>query len=411
MQARLNPTRLACCALCALVVLLLAAACYPVIAPNPSPAAPASAAAPVAVSSAPSLASAADGSAKTGDRLVFASDRSGSTELYIVAVPPAGSAPAGSLPATQLTHNGKLSTNPAVSPDGQWIAYVLQDALQSTTPQTPSGDLWLVSLDGQKNYNLTQSPAANFWQSWSPDGKQIAYASNRSAAGASTQWSIWVQDVAPLLAGQAPAPRMIANNGRSPVWSSDGTQIAYLAPYDSAGHAQLYTVKPDGSGQLQLTDHKYTGSGPGMDTPAWSPDGRWMLLPVDFTVKRQLVLLPVDGTTAPIPDGDLRIVTPDQSIADEPVWDADGRWVVFRGGDRYTGIDLMDMQSGEVRQIVKPSAGQPSLSADGSRVAYTPDTPEIMVVNRDGSNPINVTNNPANDNGPAAWVPSNHPKR
>ena len=408
MHARYSASRLV---LCSLAILLLAAAC----APSTSPDVPLGTAAPavptVVATAAPSPALTAVAPAPTAaasDRLVFASDRGGSsTELYVVDVPPAGATPAGPLPARQLTSDGKNSFWPVVSPDSRWIAYVVEDTDPAKMP--PQRDIWLLSIDGQKRFNLTQNPASNIEPSWSPDGSQIAFASTRNG-----ELSIWIQDVAPILAGQAPAPRKLVDVGNNPVWSPDGTQIAYLAAEDGGNFTQLYTIKPDGSGQRQLTAHSSDASGSGILVPAWQPDGRWMLVPMYFGPNCQLVLLPVEGTTAPIPDKDLRVVTPGEEYAETPAWEADGRWVAFRAGrDPNASIALMDMQSGEVRRIAPQLAGMtPAWSPDGSRLAFAVQGPapdynvDIYITDRDGSNPLNVTNSLAFDINPA-WVPPN----
>jgi Tol biopolymer transport system component len=121
----------------------------------------------------------------------------------------------------------------------------------------------------------------------------------------------------------------------------------------------------------------------------------------------------VYGATAPIPDEDLRIVTPDEEYADMPAWEADSRWVAFRAGrDPDGSIAVMDMQSGEVRRIMPQLPGMQLVwSSDGTRLAFAmldqaPDyQQDVYVINRDGSI-LNVSDSPANDFGPA-WAPPN----
>jgi TolB protein len=385
MFARFRASRLV---LCSLAILLLMAACVPIPPPAPSPSASTGPQAPAAT--APAAAQAAS----VADRLVFARQEGGNGGLFVVDVPRAGAT--GPLSATQLTSDGGYWA--VASPDGRWIAYLVE---------VSNPEIWLVSIDGRKQFNMTQGAASSSQPAWSPDGSQIAFASNGG---------VWIQDVAPILAGQAPpAPRKLVDVGNSPRWSPDGTQIAYLADKKGDNFTQLYTIKPDGAAERQLTAHKSDGNGSGILAPAWQPDGRWMMVPMYFGPNCQLVLLPVDGTTAPIPDDELRIVTPDEEFAEGPAWEADGRWVAFHAGRNPTTIAVMDMQSGEVRHIAPELAGiYPIWSPDGGRLAFTatgqaPDTnQEIYVIDRDGSNPVNVTASPAAESNPA-WAPPNQP--
>jgi Tol biopolymer transport system component len=379
MFARFRASRLV---LCSLAILLLVAACVPIPPPAPSPATSTGSPAPAQP-------------APVADRLVFARHEGGNGAggLFVVDVPRAGAT--GPLSATQLTTDGGYWS--VVSPDGQWIAYLVE---------VSNPEIWLVSIDGRKQFNMTQGAASSSEPAWSPHGSQIAFASNGG---------IWIQDVAPILAGQAPPPRKLVDVGNSPRWSPDGTQIAYLADKKGDNFTQLYTIKPDGTGERQLTAHTSDGNGSGILAPAWQPDGRWMIVPMYFGPNCQLVLLPVDGTTAPIPDDELRIVTPDEEFAEGPAWEANGRWVAFHAGRNPTTIAVMDMQSGEVRHIAPELAGIfPTWAPDGSRLVFTatgqaPDyNQEIYVIDRDGSNPVNVTASPAAESNPA-WSPPNQP--
>ncbi len=77
-------------------------------------------------------------------------------------------------------------SNPQVSPDGQFIAYVLR----STDMQANKGrtDLWITDIKGQKQQQLTRHLAADYSPIWSKDGQSIYFISNRS--GSSQVWNL-----------------------------------------------------------------------------------------------------------------------------------------------------------------------------------------------------------------------------
>ncbi len=77
-----------------------------------------------------------------------------------------------------LTRN-TTDISPAVSPDGQWVAY--------TSMQTGNGDIWLISINGGQPKSLTDSPDREGIPTWSPDGQWIAFVTE--SAG---KWSVQV---------------------------------------------------------------------------------------------------------------------------------------------------------------------------------------------------------------------------
>ncbi len=108
---------------------------------------------------------------------------------------------------------------PALSPDGQWVAYAV------TTPNVAANknatDLWISRIDGSAHRQLTTHPAADRSPAWSPDGKWIAFESSRS--GENQLWLISV-------GGGEPRQFTTLSTGASQaVWSPDGTTIAFVS--------------------------------------------------------------------------------------------------------------------------------------------------------------------------------------
>ena len=74
----------------------------------------------------------------------------------------------------------KRVSDPQISPDGKWVAYVVAEVDKAENRQ--NSDLWLVAAAGGEARQLTRSPKHDRHPRWSPDGKWIAFESNRGGA-------------------------------------------------------------------------------------------------------------------------------------------------------------------------------------------------------------------------------------
>ncbi len=74
-------------------------------------------------------------------------------------------------------YNVKTITDPQVSPDGTWVAYVL--ATPDSAKDKADTDIWMVSWDGKQTVKLTASPEAESHPRWTPDGKYLTFLSSR----------------------------------------------------------------------------------------------------------------------------------------------------------------------------------------------------------------------------------------
>ena len=113
---------------------------------------------------------------------------------------------------------GRVS-DPQVSPDGKWVAYVVDTYDKATNGRRSS--LWLASLERDENRQLTQSDTRDRNPRWSADGKTLAFLSNRSGS-----WQVWTIR---LDGGEATQLTKLPVDLNDFEWSADGRWLAFTA--------------------------------------------------------------------------------------------------------------------------------------------------------------------------------------
>jgi Tol biopolymer transport system component len=188
-------------------------------------------------------------------QIAFASDRSGTTQIWLMSVDGAGE-------PQQLTDLLEGACQPAWSPDGLRLAFI--SPCSKNEDFYPGSGLFLINADGTGLTPLPNVPGGDFDPGWSPDGNLIAFTSMR--LGGRTR--IYVLDLrdnsVKRLSGQY-------SYDRQPAWSPDGKRIAYVTT--QKGPVQIWTMNADGS-----TPQIFTRSGDAINThPTWSNDGQVIL--------------------------------------------------------------------------------------------------------------------------------------
>jgi dipeptidyl aminopeptidase/acylaminoacyl peptidase len=113
----------------------------------------------------------------------------------------------------------KRVTDPQLSPDARWIAYVVTEV--NKTENKSNSDLYLISSKGGEPKRLTTSSGSDANPRWSPDSKTIAFVSTRSGDG-----QIWLIDI---YGGEARQLTKLSTGASNPMWSPDGKMIAFVS--------------------------------------------------------------------------------------------------------------------------------------------------------------------------------------
>jgi Tol biopolymer transport system component/DNA-binding winged helix-turn-helix (wHTH) protein len=171
----------------------------------------------------------------------------------------------------RLTSGSASCSFPAVSPDGRVVAY--------SSDRTGSNEIYVVgAAQGSREQQVTADGGENVQASWSPDGQWLAYHSARRGG-------VW------LVQSTGGTPRQLTASGAQPAWSPDGRAIAFADGLASS--SAIWTVNRDGSNVRQLRAQGLPAGG--YVEPAWSHDGR----SIAFTVVQgpivQVWAVPVAG--------------------------------------------------------------------------------------------------------------------
>ena len=118
-------------------------------------------------------------------------------------------------------------------------------------------EIYLMNADGSNAVNLTNHPANDRHPSWSPDGKSIAFASERH----DNSFDIYLLEIE---TGRLSRLTTQGSN-TGPAWSPSGRRIAFVS--DRFGDKDVMVMNADGSRQIQLTIDVHSD-----DQPTWSPD-------------------------------------------------------------------------------------------------------------------------------------------
>jgi len=343
-------------------------------------------------------------------------------------------------------------TQPAFSHDGRQIAFVWDG------PEENNADIYVKLVDAGEPLPLTANPAPDHSPVWSPDDRYIAFVREGEAGGIYQVAALGgaeqkLADIVPTHGYDRGAYYQFARNTLS--YSPDGK---HLAVADSASAGEPFSIF-----LLEIETRKKTrltyppAASVGDDSPAFSPDGRTLGFARLIAGGKDIYLVPVAG-------GEARRLTSESTVqpgsqTDGLAWTPDGREIVF--ASNRTGSFLLwrvPVSGGAPTRIDvgAQSVSRPAISRDGNRLAwiqtsldrniwrlevpgtaaphpvptrliastagdsnpqYSPDgerivfgsnrsgTGEIWVSDRDGKNPMKLTDMGGPTTGTPRWSP------
>jgi len=208
-----------------------------------------------------------------GDTIVFSSNRGGSN-YGLWEIPTKGGAPA------PISVMAEEATDPFVSPSDDSLAYT--DTIETT-------NIWRQRITGtlpskERPEPLLSSSRRNSSPRYSPNGRFIAFTSNRSGS-----WEIWKSD------SDGANPQQLTNFAGamvgSPNWSPDGRTIIFDARPN--GRSNIYTVPVTGGTSKAITADNFEDK-----LPSFSSDGKWIYFGSGRNGSVQLWKMPVQGGPA-----------------------------------------------------------------------------------------------------------------
>ena len=257
---------------------------------------------------------------------------------------------------SKLTQSGK-AFGVAISPDGQYVVYVLRDGEKQNlmVRQVSTGsDVSVIPPAIVTYYGLT----------FSPDGQYIFFtASSKENNFFSLLYKM------PVLGGTP--VQIIRDIDTGPSFSPDGKRFAFLRGQPEKGHVGLLLANSDGSGERMLADKPGSTTPAAMLRPAWSPDGKTIVYTLYEASNRQTLyaVSPDDGSN--------RVLFSTHEDLGLPVWLPDGNslFVTIRepGSANRGQIWTVAYPSGEAHRLSNDltnySLGWLDISRDGSSIA------------------------------------------
>ena len=259
---------------------------------------------------------AVNGYASRRTKIAFTSSRDGNLEIYVM--------DGDGSDQRRLTVNPAEDRYPSWSPDGKKIAFVSN----RNNVKKDHRQIWVIDADGKNPIRLTDG-LVDVYPDWSPDGTKIVYDAHVHPDE---------HDVAPagitVMDADGNNKRLLTHEGAHPTWSPDSKRIAFISAVD--GISSVFVMDADGRNRMQLTRDFVLKR-----LPSWSHDGRRIAYVGDN------VIWVVDS------DGENPMQLTRHVTEEHPTWSPDSVSIAFTsfGRDGFVGIYTVDVTNGAVNAL------------------------------------------------------------
>jgi len=253
---------------------------------------------------------------------------------------------------SEETNQVKGIVSPELSPDAKNVVFVALN------------DLWLWDIEGGEPRPLTDDPYLEMAPEWSPDGKKIAYSTDKGGTE-----DIYIID---LESGNETQLTDIPDKSiRNAAWSPDGSQIAFQ---DHTGVTSTVNIE---TGEITEVIEELTYPG----KPAWGPGGNTLALTAIKTFSdrfreglNQVLTVNLEtgeqNYSAPIPEESFKSLSNRETSG--PVWSPDGKHMAYIVESQLyvIPVDENGEATGDPRLITEDIAESPSWSGDSNSLLY-----------------------------------------
>ena len=293
--------------------------------------------------------------------------------------------------------DGEINNQPAFSPNGKWIAF--------TSEKDANVEIYSMNINTRQIIRLTNHPEVDYQPDWSPDGERIVFVSHRDGN----------PDIYTMAANGEQLIKLTKSQRIEmwPAWSPDGSQIAFEQE-TLDGRYEIHVVDNNGKNRIKVADLPFANG-----FPTWFPQGdeiAFVNLPEKGIEKTRIYTIDVNGQNQ-------RLLFEDRDgFIGKIRWSPDGAQILFSDSRHRTQhgstprIGLLDFRKREVRTI-EVSVSSPrnaAWSPNGQEIIFSgipefeiPETHHgIFIIDRDGKRLRTILmDTPPSETDGLAWSP------